>query len=117
MRTLTIDRNFKADYVESEGSRCGEIYHVRRNRAGGGTWTPIARYFAWRPVFIENFHPHWRIDCFVRKHKLAPRPEKLGRALATSLIEAGLCERPVWVSWHKSEELGGDAYGEVFDFD
>ena len=31
--------------------------------------TPIARYFAWKPEFVEGFHGHWRVDCSIRMNK------------------------------------------------
>ena len=117
MRKLEISEQLEADCVERDGSRIGEVYHVQRNYAGGAVLTPIARYFAWRPEFIENFHPHWRIDCFVRKHRLAPKPERLGRALTEALLESGLVQEPIWVSWHMSREVKGIAIGQVYDLD
>ena len=52
---------------------------------GGATLTPVAHYFAWRPEFIEGFHAYWRVDCFVRKHPLSPKPMYLGKALVAAL--------------------------------
>jgi len=95
----------------------GEVYHVQRNSAGGANFTPIARFFAWRPVHVENFHPHWRVDCFVRVHELSPHPMLVGKALAEGLLKESICTEPLWVSWHRSEEIGGANFGEVFDFD
>lgn len=117
MQRLEINERLEADCVAHDGSRVGEVYYVQRNRAGGATLTPIARYFAWRPEFAENFHPHWRIDCYVRKHRLAPNPESVGRALTQTLLRQGLIDEPVWTSWHTSRELKGEASGEVFDLD
>jgi hypothetical protein len=95
----------------------GEVDYVERNAAGGSIFTPIARFFAWRPVQIENCHPHWRVDCFVRVHELSPEPKIVGRALASGLLAEAICTEPLWVSWHQSEELGGTNFGEVFDLD
>ena len=93
----------------------GEVYHVERDSAGGANFTPIARFFAWRPV-SEGYHPHWRVDCFVRVHELSPEPMVIGKALAMGLLQEGICIEPLWVSWHRSEEKGGTNFGEVFDF-
>src|SRR3954451_1275808 len=95
----------------------GEVYHVERNAAGGAMFTPVARFFAWRPLHAEGYHPHWRVDCLVRVHDRAPEPKVVGKALAAGLLREGLCNVPLWVSWHRSEELGGTNFGEVFDLD
>lgn len=95
----------------------GEVYHVERNFAGGANFTPIARFFAWRPVHPEGYHPYWRVDCFVRVHELSPEPKVMGKALAKALLHEDICTEPLWVSWHRSEEIGGTNFGEVFDFD
>jgi hypothetical protein len=115
MLRFPITAIFDADCVVAEKSRNGEIYHVVRNSAGGANLTPIARYFAWRPEFIEGYNAYWRVDCFVRQHKLAPDPALVGEALVEALIKAKLCEEPVWVSWHIGNEIGGKAFGEVFE--
>ncbi len=95
----------------------GEVYHVERIAAGGANFTPIARFFAWRPVHVENYHPHWRVDCFVHAHELSPEPKLVGKALARHLLQEAICTEPLWVSWHRGEELGGTNLGEVFDID
>jgi hypothetical protein len=96
-------------------SRSGEVFHIVRNSSGGSVSTPIARFAAFYPKFAEEgFHRHWRLDCYVRRHKLAPKPEWLGERLAESLLERHVVEEPLWVSWHMSEELKGKAYGVVF---
>ena len=100
-----------------QDARVGEVYHVVYNSAGGSNSTPIARFFASRPKFIEGFNAHWRLDCFVREHALAPDPALLGDALLQALIANRVLEVPVWVSWHRSSELGGKALGEVFEVD
>lgn len=115
MKRFQLDDRFTADCVISDKSRVGEIYHIGRNFFGGSTLTPIAYYFAWIPVFNEGFHKHWRIDCFVRQHHLSPDPIKLGESLVGVLVSEGLCEEPMWMSAHASQELGGKAYGDLTD--
>ena len=96
----------------------GQVFHVARNQRGGSMWTPVARYFAWRPdVGPEDYRPHWRLDCFARDHELAPDPEWLGNALADTLVHQNVISEPLWTSWHRSQELGGEARGVVFDLD
>jgi hypothetical protein len=95
----------------------GEVYHVEWNSAGGANFTPIARFFARRRVHPEGFHAHWRVDCFVRVHELSPEPKVIGKELAKGLLQKGICTAPLWVSWHRSDEIGGTNFGEVFDFD
>src|SRR5436309_579079 len=73
----------------------GEVYDVERNAAGGANFTPIARFFAWRPVHVENYHPHWRVDCFVRVHELSPEPKVVGKTLANSLLKEAICTEPL----------------------
>ena len=115
MKRFSLNASFDADCVITDASRVGEIYHVARNSAGGAILTPIALYFVWRPEFVENFNPYWRVDCFVRKHKLAPRPMVLGEDLVSSLTKEKLCEEPIWLSVHESVELNGKEYGNIFD--
>ena len=71
----------------------GEVYQVERNSAGGANSTPIARFFAWRPVHPEGSHPHWRVDCFVRVHELSPEPKVIGKALAKGHFATGYLHR------------------------
>lgn len=102
---------------DREGWANGEVYHIKRNRFGGSISTPVARYFlSTPPLRAEGFHPHQRLDCFVRKHRRVPRGNWLARRLADCLVERGLIQRPVWISWHEAKEVGGEALGEVFDF-
>ncbi len=108
---------FEADYVVSAAGCAGEIYHVVRNAAGGALLTPIARYFAWHPLPSEGHRHHWRVDCFVRKHRLSPVPIDLGNLLVLALMREQICAEPIWMSAHRSDELGGKAYGEVFSDD
>ena len=117
MIRFAITPNHDADCVVAEDSRIGELYHVVRNSAGGATMTPIARYYVWKPQFIEGFHEHWRVDCFVRQHKLAPDPKTIGEALVQALKTQELCDEPIWLSCYDSKEVAGQAYGEVFDYD
>ena len=93
------------------------VYHVRRNASGSGmTLTPVALYFAWQPEFIEGFNRHWRVDCFVARHQLAPRePILLGQALVAALIREHRCDEPIWLSSHRSDDEKGQAYGNVFE--
>ena len=114
---FSIASDLDAACVITSESVAGEVYHVERNESGGANFTPVARFFAWRPVHVENFHPHWRVDCFVRNHPLSPDPKVLGDALAKGLLREAICSEPLWVSWHRSEEINGKAFGEVFDFD
>jgi len=117
MVRFTVAPDVDAACVITGESVGGEVYHVDRSPAGGETLTPVARFFTWRPVHAENFHPHCRVDCFVRSHPLSPAPKVLGSALASALLREGVCSEPLWVSWHRSEELGGEAFGDVFVLD
>jgi hypothetical protein len=117
MKRFAVTESFNADCVVSEAARAGEIYHIARNSFGGAMLTPIARYFVWKPEFVEGFHEHWRVDCFVRQHKLSPDPMGLGEALVAALVREKLCDEPIWMSAHKSDEIKGKAYGAVFSDD
>jgi hypothetical protein len=68
VKRFPVTDTFQADCVVSEAARAGKIYHVVRNASGGAMLTPIARYFVWQPEFVEGFHKHWRVDCFVYQH-------------------------------------------------
>src|SRR5262249_40120651 len=117
MQRFSLSPDFDAACVITTGWVAGEVYHVERNSAGGANLTPVARFFAWRPSHVENVHPHWRVDCFVRVHPLSPDAKALGMALASGLLREAVCSEPLWVSWHRSEELGGTNFGQVFDLD
>ena len=117
MQRFDLNKKFSADCVVTDNARAGELYHVARNSAGGATLTPIARYFVWRPEFVEGFNGYWRVDCFVRQHALSPDPMELGESLVAALIREGLCSEPIWMAAHRSDELTGKAYGEVFSDD
>lgn len=117
MQRFDIDKKFSADCIVTEGGRAGQLYHVARNSGGGATHTPIAYYFVWRPEFTEGINRHWRVDCFVRKHALSPDPMELSESLVSALVREGLCAEPIWMSAHRSDELSGKAYGEVFSDD
>ncbi len=93
----------------------GTVHHIKRNNAGGALLTPIALYFVTRPEFVEGFNSHWRLDYFSRVHKLSPEPANAGEELVRALFREGLCFEPLWLSIHKSEELSGKAFGEVFE--
>ncbi|MEZ0468014.1 hypothetical protein, partial [Phaeobacter sp. SYSU ZJ3003] len=44
-------------------------------------------------------------------------PQKLAKALSAALLERGICEAPMWIGWHRSEEQGGQAVGDLFELD
>jgi hypothetical protein len=112
-----LDPDFSADCTIADKSRSGKVYHVRRNSIGSGkTLTPVALYFAWQPNFIEGFNRHWRVDCFVKRHPLAPgEPIVFGRALVAALVRENLCCEPIWLSSYRSDDEKGQAYGNVFE--
>jgi hypothetical protein len=112
MKRFPVTDMFDADCVVSDGARVGEIYHVVRNSSGGANLTPIARYFVWRPEFVEGYHKYWRVDCFVRQHKLSPDPMSLGESLVAALVREQLCAEPIWMSAHTSDEIKGKACGD-----
>lgn len=118
MQTLPIDTNLFITSDAEGGFRHGEIFHVERNAHGGSLETPIGRYFVTKPnIGVEGFHPHSRIDCFVRDHELTPAEEWLTRRLVDALLKNSIVTEPLWISWHRAKEIGGEARGEVFDFD
>ena len=115
MMRCAVAPAFDAACVITPDAVSGEVYHVARNAAGGAVYTSVARFFAWRPGYVEGYHAHWRVDCFVWVHPLSPDPKLIGLALAEALLRESLCTEPLWVSWRRSEELRGKAFGEVFD--
>jgi hypothetical protein len=115
---FSLSDEYDADCDESERGRAGQIYHVRGTSTGRGkTLTPIARYFCWRPSFVEGFNGHWRVDCFVKEHALAPKPLAIGQSLVQALMREQICLEPIWLSVHQSEEISGGAFGQVFEED
>src|SRR5262245_31327067 len=118
METFSLMGPFVCDRVLCGDTHAGEIYHVDRNEHAGGIMTPVGRYFAWKhPGDVESLNDHWRVDCFVSNHHLAPAPMPIGEALAEHLLREGLCAKPLWLSVHRSDELDGKDYGEVFQDD
>jgi hypothetical protein len=117
MLRFAITTDFDAACVIAADVVAGEVFHVERNRSGGANFTPVARIVAWRPQKAENFHPHWRVDCFVRTHPRSPDPKLLGDAVTKALLRESICTEPLWVSWHHSKEISGKSFGEVFDFE
>jgi len=117
MKPFDLDKTYWADCTTTGEIHIGEAYHIVRNSSGGSVSTPIARYFVWPPPYIEGCFKHTRVDCFVRDHELSPAPDFLGKLLVTGLIREGLLQEPFWLSFHKSDEIGGLAYGEVFGDD
>jgi hypothetical protein len=118
MQEFDLNKTFRANVKETTEVRIGDIYQVRRNIFGTGSMsTPVARYFAWRPEYTEGVNPHWRIDCFVRDHKLSGEPREMAQLLTAKLQELGLCDLPIWVSWHKSSELDGEKLGDLWEAD
>jgi hypothetical protein len=117
IKRFDISQDFSADCTIADKSRSGQIYHTRRNASGSGqNLTPVALYFAWQPEFIEGYNRHWRVDCLVKRHPLAPtEPILLGKALVASLVREGLCDEPIWLSAHRSDDEKGQAYGNVFE--
>src|SRR5262245_13041280 len=104
MRRFAVTDSFEADHIGGDTAVAGEVFHVARNSSGGAILTPVARYFAWHPEYVEGFHRHWRVDCFVRQHQLSPEPFALAEALVKALLRQGICSKPIWVSAHRSEE-------------
>jgi hypothetical protein len=117
MKRFDLNNDFSADCTIAEKSRSGRIYRVKvRNAAGGKMLIPVALYFAWRRDVIEAYNPHWRVDCFVNHHPLAPsKPITLGQALIVALRREGLCDDPIWLSSHRSDDETGEAFGNVFE--
>src|SRR5262249_20194283 len=101
MRRFAVTASFEADDIAGETAVAGEVFHVARNSSGGAIQTLVARYFAWHQEFVEGFHRHWRVDCFVRQHQLSPEPFTLGEALVEALLREGICSKPIWVSAHR----------------
>jgi len=115
MKSFAISSSIDANCVVSEASRAGELFHVRRNQHGGALLTPVGHFFAWRPEFIEGFNAYWRIDCFIKSQAPAVPADQTALDLVAALVREDLCAEPIWVSWHRSEELAGQAFGEVFE--
>ncbi|WP_124087450.1 hypothetical protein [Pseudogemmobacter humi] len=116
MLRFDLDDTFYADAEEMANVRIGEIHHILRNKVGtGSVSTPVARYFAWRPKNIEGCNPHWRIDCFVRDHKLSGDPQTMAKLLTANLRKLGLCDLPIWISWHQCSEHGGEKLGDLWE--
>ena len=117
MTELSLSPDFFC-VANRDGFASGEVFHIERNRDSGSVSTPIARFYvSTPPMAAEGYNDHKQVDCYVRQHRFAPDGGWLAKHLTTALIEHGLIVQPIWLSWHRSEEIDGEALGEVFDFD
>lgn len=118
MKRFILSSDFEASITAEQNAFHGEVFHVSRSKiASGVTLTPIARYYGYRPEFIESFNPHWRVDCYTRDHEFAPAHRKLGELLIEALKREGFIVAPIWMSAFMSAEESGFADGAVFDLD
>ena len=117
MKRFAVHDSYEALCQTGDMFAFGELHHVARNRSGGAVLTPVGRFFCTRPLFIEGFNEHWRVDCYVREHRLAPEPALAGKCLVAALKRESICLEPIWVSWYSSKEHGGEAQGEVYAID
>lgn len=96
----------------------GECFHEAFNADGGSVSIRIGRIFVTTPhIPVENFHNHTRIDVLIVDRLTSPEPAAFAHQLAKVLLDQDLVQEPVWLSWWQAKELGGDAFGEVFDLD
>jgi len=52
----------------------------------------------------------------VNRHPLAPgEPMTLGQALIAALKREGLCNEPIWLCSHRSNDEKSEAFGKVFE--
>ena len=119
MTNLDLSSDFYVEWSADNDFRSGEIYHIKRNWAGGAPvpWS-VARFFITNArIPIEGCFPHRRLDCFVSNTALAPKPEQLARLLFEVLRSRGLIDEPAWLNWYVAKEQGGARFGEVFDPD
>ncbi|RWM23903.1 MAG: hypothetical protein E5X53_00415 [Mesorhizobium sp.] len=118
MNELSLSNDY---YVESDynGSfQHGKIFHIAHNKHGGSVSTGVAYFHVWKPaIHPEGYFPHHRLDCFISHGELAPDPAWLARRLFDTLIKHGRISEPVWLGWHRSEEIDGEERGSVFDWD
>lgn len=118
METFSLMNDYCGEYEFRGDTTVGQIYHIVRNEFGGSILTPVGRWFAWQASGdVECFHDRWRVDCFVRDHSLAPEPMPIGEALVSHLMREKICSEPLWLSVHRSDELDGKPYGNVYQDD
>lgn len=117
MTEIDLSSEYYAKCGEQDSFQRGEVFHVARNARGGSLSTAAARFYISRPTLsAEGVHEHTRLDCFVSHRKLVPEPDRLAQLLLKALMSNGTISEPIWLSWHYSEEIGGQAYGNVFDY-
>lgn len=114
MTQFALNDEFETDSNEISGAIIGELFHVANST---NVRTPVGLFFAWHPVFVEGFNKHWHVDCYVRRTPLAKSAEAIGAALVAALIEQEMCNRPLFLSVYRTEELAGMKYGDVFEDD
>ncbi|NGM19838.1 hypothetical protein G3576_07410 [Roseomonas stagni] len=120
MREIVIAEEFVAKPDGAGQFLHGEIHHVTRWPAvgTGAMYTPVAKYFVWPGVAApEVLRPHWRIDCVLREHHLAPAPDWLGRRLADAMMLHGIVREPLAVTWQIATAVGSESRGPIWDGD
>jgi hypothetical protein len=118
MNELDLSAEYYVQSDEEGRFQHGELYHISRNSSGGSVSTRVGMFHVWRrKLHPEGYFPHFRVDCYVTNHGLAPDPAWIARALLDTLMQQGFVAEPIWLEWHRSNESHGEARGEVFDFD
>jgi hypothetical protein len=117
MTRLDLSSEFYAESSDWESFPQGEVFHFVGNARGGSLSVQVARFYVSRPrLHAEGVHQHTRLDCFVSDRKLVPKPDRLARLLLTALTNKKTISEPIWLSWHHSTEIGGQAHGDLFDY-
>lgn len=117
LHRFAIDRKYGVECQVRSELVTGEVYHGPQN-ATGGVFTPVVSFVAFLPLVVADGEKlHWHVNCHVRVHQLSPDPAYIGKALADALLSRSICSEPLWVSWYRSEELGGQAYGDPWGDD
>ena len=117
MKRFVITDDFSAECVVGPDSFAGQLFHVHRNPQGGANLTPVARFFGWRPSYIEGGPRTLAYRCFFKSSDLAKQPLALGEVLVDAVVREAICSEPIWLSVHRSEELRGKAYGQLFELE
>lgn len=118
MNDLDLSPDF---YIESSANSdfsSGKIFHIKRNKTGGGLINEVALFFITNArVPPEGFNPHQRLDCVIANVKLVSKPERLARDLFDALKGHGAIREPAWLNWHTVKKQDGAPFGDIFDLD
>jgi hypothetical protein len=103
--------------IEGEYQAEGEMFHgglyAQAHDEHDQEWNLLflASFLGWMTEETPLMKPIRRIECFVHEQASQYHPEVLAKDLVTALEQKDLCRNPLWVAWHRYEDLGIERRG------